>query len=217
VAGVDSAVAPYRRVLVLAAHTDDEFGCAGTILRLVASAADIQYVALSRCEESVPEGLPRDVLETECRECAARLGLRPENVQVWDFQVRHFPARRQEILERLVRLCRDYGPDLVFVPSSYDNHQDHRTIYEEGLRAFKFSTILGYELPQNTSSFENSAFVALTPEQLAGKVTALGAYRSQSHRTYTSSQFIEGLARVRGVQCNTLFAEAFEVIRLVLR
>ena len=204
----------FERVLVLCAHTDDEFGCAGTISRLIGGGATVRYLALSRCEESVPPGFAVDVLEDECHKCTALLGIAPECVDVGPFRVRHFPAARQEILEHFVMLRRQFSPDLVLLPSSYDTHQDHATVFAEGFRAFKSSSILGYELPQNLISFENSAFVRLTEEHLRNKISALAAYRSQEFRDYASESFIRSQALVRGVQCGAGLAEAFEVIRL---
>jgi LmbE family N-acetylglucosaminyl deacetylase len=203
-------------VLVLCAHTDDEFGCAGTIFQLIKENFTIKYVALSRCEESVPAPYPKDILEHECRKCTQILGIMPSNVDIWNYQVRHFPAHRQEILENFVQIKRDYNPDLVFLPSSYDTHQDHMTVYQEGFRAFKNSSILGYELPQNLTSFNNSAFIRLTEESINKKLEALSEYKSQTSRNYASECFIKGLASVRGVQCNAKYAEAYEVIRLIL-
>jgi N-acetylglucosamine malate deacetylase 1 len=206
----------FRRVLILAAHTDDEFGCAGTIARLQDCGATLRYVALSRCEESVPAGLPEDVLEHECRACGSVLGIAPELHSVLRFRVRHFPAYRQDILEHLVQVRREFQPDLVLLPSSFDTHQDHATVYAEGFRAFKGASILGYELPQNLISFENSAFIRLAEAHVVRKVAALGCYRSQQFRDYASEEFIRSLARVRGVQCGAALAEAFEVVRLII-
>jgi LmbE family N-acetylglucosaminyl deacetylase len=206
----------FRRVLVLCAHTDDEFGCAGTVARLVDQGAEVRYIALSRCEESVPAGLPLDVLEHECRACTAALGIPAANTYVFGFPVRHFPRLRQEILELFVAQRREFEPDLALVPSSFDTHQDHKTVFEEGFRAFKHATILGYELPQNLISFHNTAFVHLAKSHLDRKSTALERYESQAFRPYATREFITSLARVRGVQCNCEFAEAFEVIRLIL-
>lgn len=206
-----------ERALVLAAHTDDEFGCAGTVLRLVEAGVKVRYIAASRCEESVPAGLPKDVLETECRACTKALGLAPEDVSVWRFPVRHFPSVRQQILEEFVKVSREFSPELVLLPSSDDTHQDHKTIYEEGFRAFKRSTLLGYELPQNLISFSNSAFVALEARHVDRKIAALSEYRSQAFRPYAAGDFIRSLAQVRGVQAGVGMAEAFEAVRLLLQ
>jgi len=172
---------------------------------------------LSKCEQSLRPDLPKDTLVHECMAATRTLGIPPENVEIDSFPVRYFPKNRQDILEKLVRLNREYAPDLVLLPTSFDTHQDHRVVYEEGFRAFKHTTLLGYELPQNLTSFNNTAFVALTPEVLRRKVDALAEYRSQSHRDYSSADFIEGLGRVRGVQCGATYAEAFEMIRLIVR
>jgi LmbE family N-acetylglucosaminyl deacetylase len=204
-------------VLVLAPHTDDEFGCAGTVIRLIENCAKVYYYALSRCEESVPKGLPRDILVGECKQCVSALGIPEENVKIGEFKVRHFPRDRQEILESLVKLNRELKPDLVLLPSNFDKHQDHHTVSEEGFRAFKYSTILGYELPQNLISFNNSAFVSLTEEQLEQKIIAISTYKSQDFRNYSREEFVRGLAKVRGVQCNVTYAEAFEVVRLIIK
>lgn len=204
-----------QRALVVCAHTDDELGCAGTIVRLLEAQADVWYLALSRCEESVPEGFPQDVLEGECRECAARLGISEGKVMVERFPVRRFPACRQEILERMVELKRLIEPTLVLLPSFFDSHQDHNVVSWEGFRAFKHCTVLGYELPQNLIAFRSTAFVALTKEHLEKKIYALRSYVSQQFRRYASDNFVRSLATVRGTQCNSEYAEAFEVIRLI--
>jgi len=205
-----------RRALILCPHPDDELGCAGLILRLLLAKVEIMYVALSKCEESVPEPYPKNILEIECRLATGRLGIPSENVQIFDFPVRHFPENRQDILEHLVTFNRQYEPELILLPSSYDNHQDHATIHKEGFRAFKNASILGYELPQNLVSFSNTAFVILTEEQIELKIFAMSSYQSQVFRPYTSPDFIRSLAKVRGVQCKAEFAEAYEVIRLIL-
>jgi len=213
----DRLVVGRERALVLCPHTDDELGCAGTIVRLLEGGTAVRYIAFSRCEESVPKGFPRDVLEHECRRCTAALGIASGDVEVMGFPVRHFPELRQEILEHLVRVSREYQPDVVLVPASSDMHQDHRTVYEEAVRAFKRATLLGYELPQNLISFRNSAFVVLAESHVAAKIAALGAYVSQAFRPYVSAEFIRGLAKVRGVQIGATYAEAFEAVRVILQ
>jgi LmbE family N-acetylglucosaminyl deacetylase len=204
-------------VLFVGAHTDDEFGCSGTLARLVDGGSLVHYAAFSACEESVPAGFARDVLRHESRAAAGRLGIAAERWRLYDFRVRHFPSRRQEILEELVRLRREVEPDLVLLPASSDIHQDHQVMAREGLRAFKFSTVLGYELPMNTVTFEHACFVALGAEHLRRKVASLACYESQRFRSYTDESFIWGLARVRGVQAGVEFAEAFEVLRWIWR
>ena len=147
---------------MLAPHTDDgEFGCGGTMARLVEAGCEVRYVAFSIATRSLPEGFPPDTLAREVREATAELGIPEEQLTVHDFDVRTFPDHRQDILELLVALWEEWRPDVVFQPSLHDIHQDHQTIAQEGLRAFKRTTILGYEIPWNNFDFSYQWYVSL--------------------------------------------------------
>ena len=204
------------KALVLAPHTDDgEFGCGGTIARLVEAGCEVRYVAFSIATRSLPPGFPPDTLAREVREATAELGIPEENLVVHDFDVRTFPERRQDILELLVAMWEDYRPDLVFMPSHHDVHQDHQTIAQEGLRAFKRTTILGYEIPWNNFDFSYGAYLALEERHIERKVAAVQCYASQQHRRYADEEFIRNLAMVHGTNVNRAFAEVFQVYRIV--
>lgn len=206
-----------QTILILAPHTDDgEFGCGGTIARYVANGARVIYVAFSAAEQSVPPHLPRDILRREVRSATAALGIVDEDCLVLDFEVRRFPELRQKILDKMIELNRCYAPELVFLPSANDTHQDHQTIAQEGFRAFKRATMLGYEVPWNNLDFRTSCFVRLSSEDLEAKVQAVKMYQSQKHRSYADAEFIRSLALVRGTQIGTRYAEAFEVVRWVI-
>jgi LmbE family N-acetylglucosaminyl deacetylase len=205
-----------KKILVLAPHTDDgELGCGGSLAKFCGEGKQVYYAAFSLCSKSLPPGLPADTLAKECKQATSLLGIKPENIFLFDYEVRNFPAKRQDILEELVKLNKTLGPDLVFIPSGSDIHQDHGVIHAEGLRAFKNSSVLGYELPWNQTEFNTTYFSILSPKEVVAKITALKAYASQSHRNYMQEDFIASLAKVRGVQANTEFAEAFEVYKLI--
>ena len=206
----------WRKALVLAPHTDDgEFGCGGTMARLVEAGCDVRYVAFSIATRSLPPGFPPDTLAREVAEATAELGIPAESLTVHDFDVRTFPGRRQDILELLVALWEEWEPDVVFQPSLHDVHQDHRTVAEEGLRAFKRTTILGYEIPWNNFDFEYQWYVALEEKHVALKVAALERYASQHHRRYANAEYVRNLARMHGVNVNRDFAEVFQVYRVI--
>jgi LmbE family N-acetylglucosaminyl deacetylase len=206
-----------NRALVLAPHTDDgEFGCGGTMARLVEVGAEVRYVAFSIATKSLPDGFPPDTLAREVREATAEIGLPDEQLILHDFEVRTFPERRQEILEVLISLWEDWQPDIVFMPSLHDVHQDHQVVAAEGLRAFKRTTVLGYEIPWNNFNFDYQAFVALEQAHVERKVAALGRYESQQHRNYANPDYIWNLAKTRGINVNRELAEAFEVYRVVV-
>jgi len=207
----------FNKALVLAPHTDDgEFGCGGTIAKLVESGTEVYLAAFSACEQSVLKKYPPDILIGELKRATTKLGIPEQNLFLFDFQVRIFSERRQDILQAIIELRNKLNPDVVFMPSLDDIHQDHYTIAQEGLRAFKFCTILTYEMPWNNLTFETSSFVILEDRHLQKKIDALKEYTSQSDRPYSNEEFIRSLARTRGVQINTTYAETFNVIRWIL-
>ena len=206
-----------KNVLVLAPHTDDgELGLGGTINKLITEGKRVTYVAFSTAEESVPPGFPKDILKTEVRNATAKLGIKSENLIIYSYQVRKLNYVHQEILEELIKIRKREKYDLVFIPSLHDIHQDHTTIAQEGVRAFKNTTILGYELIWNNLSFDTQCFVRLQEDDIKAKIMALKEYHSQGKRDYLSDEFIYSLAKTRGVQVGSEYAEAFEVIRLFL-
>ena len=115
--GGAGVIGAWERALVLAPHTDDgEFGCGGTMTRLVDAGADVRYVAFSIATKSLPEGFPPDTLAKEVREATAEIGIPADNLTVHDFEVRTFPEHRQEILELLIELWEEWKPDAVLQP-----------------------------------------------------------------------------------------------------
>ena len=206
-----------KKILILAPHTDDgELGCGGSISKYIEEQNEVFYVAFSLGKNSLPMGLADNTLEIEVKAATKILGIKEENLILFDFEVRKFKENRQEILEELIMLRNKINPDLVFLPCSTDIHQDHQTIYDEGVRAFKQTSILGYEMPWNNISLQTTSFIKLNDVHIETKVKALEAYLSQKHRTYLNSNFIKSLATTRGVQIGHQYAEAFEVIRWII-
>jgi LmbE family N-acetylglucosaminyl deacetylase len=209
----------FKKVLVLAPHTDDgELGAGGFISKLIDEGAEVFYMAFSTAEESVPEGFPKDVLKTEVIAATKVLGVKEENVIIFNYQVRKLNYVRQEILEELIRFKRvNNDIDLVLIPSLKDIHQDHSTIAMEGIRAFKTKSIFSYELIWNNLSFNTQAYISLEEKHLNKKINALKEYKSQGFRDYLSEEFIRSLAVARGVQFGVKYAETFEVVRLSIK
>jgi len=208
-----------EKILILSPHTDDgEIGAGGTIARFIEEGKEIYYVAFSSCEASVPAGFPGDILKKECKKATGILDIKPENVILMDYEVRMFPLHRQGILDDMIALNKELGPDLILVPSSNDIHQDHQVIYAEALRAFKKNaSIWGYEHPWNNLTFTTDIFVKLEERHIMKKIEAMKQYESQNFRPYFDEKYIKALAYVRGAQVNYTFAEAFELIRLLVR
>ena len=208
----------FTRVLALSPHTDDvELGCGGTIAKWIEEGKEVFYVAFSIAEKSVPKHLPENVLEQEVKRATKVLGIAEKNLIIYKFEVRTFPQVRQEIIELMVKLQKKLKTELVLLPSLNDVHQDHHTIAEEGIRAFKHTSILSYEIPWNLFSSAPSLFVSLERRHLDKKVKAIKCYQSQQHRNYCDEEFLHGWARTVGVQVNCNYAEAFQVVRWIIK
>jgi len=204
----------FRKVIVLAPHTDDgELGCGGTMARFIEEGKEVYYVAFSSAEKSVPEGYPKDILTREIKKAMKELGLPDDHLILFDYDARTFPEYRQHILDDMIELNRKIQPDLVLLPSTFDTHQDHQIISQEGFRAFKKCSIFGYEEPWNNLTFTTNGLVRLEEKHIDKKVKALSGYQSQSKKYYMSEEFTKSLARTRGAQINIPYAEAFEVLR----
>ncbi len=206
-----------QKILILAPHTDDgEFGCGGTISKLIENGAGVWYAAFSCAEESVPDGLPKNILEIEVKKATQVLGIPENHLVIYRYPVRKLSYHRQEILEDMVALNKEIKPDLVFTPSKHDVHQDHSTVTLEAMRAFKFTSILGYELPWNNYVFETTCFFHLEERHVMQKLESLKCYRSQIGRKYANEEYIKGLAMTRGIQVGGKYAETFNVIRWIV-
>jgi len=206
-----------NKILLLSPHTDDgELGCGGTVAKLIEQGKEVYYVAFSACEQSVLPQFPKDILITEVKAATSTLGIPEDHLILKRFDVRTFNYHRQEILDILIRLREEIKPDTVLIPSLNDIHQDHKTIAEEALRAFKFINVLSYELPWNNLNFNTCAFEVLEEKHVKTKVEALKKYQSQAHRPYANEEFLRSQVRMRGVQVSRKFAEVFEVIRTVM-
>ena len=208
-------IGSWERVLVLAPHTDDgEFGCGGTMARLSEAGVDVHYAAFSIATKSLPPGFPPDTLAREVREATTVLGIPEERLTVHDFEVRTFPEKRQEILELLIEMGQEIRPDAVFQPCLHDLHQDHQVIAAEGLRAFKRTTVLGYEIPWNNLEFSYQWYTALEERHIERKVESTSRYASQQHRRYADPEYIWSLAKMHGTNVGRPFAEVFQVYRV---
>lgn len=206
----------FERVLVMAPHTDDgELACGATISNLIRKGVEVYYVAFSSCRESLPKGSDPESLVTEMYEATGKLGIKKENVQVLDFSVRQFENHRQEILDAMLGIGKQIRPDVVFSPSVHDIHQDHVTIANECLRAFKKITIFQYEVPWNNYTFDNQFFYCIDEIDVTNKVEAIKCYKSQANRDYAKEEFIRGLLLTHGVQIGRKYAEVFEIPHLI--
>ena len=198
-------------VLAIAPHVDDvELGVGATIHHL-AKNNTVYYVAMS-----LPPLVEKSVFMQEFQESVKYLGIAQSRIILRDYDPRNLFDSRCEILQLLFDLNKKLKPDLVFIPNSLDIHQSHEVVYAEARRAFKYQTMLGYELPWNSMEFPMDAFITVEKEDVDAKIAAINAYKTQKHRMFFSNDIVGDLARVRGKQIGYQYAECFELVRLIL-
>jgi N-acetylglucosamine malate deacetylase 1 len=208
----------FKTILVLAPHTDDgEFGCGGSINKWIKQGKEVYYVAFSTVRKVIPSGMDAETFKQEVQEATQLLGIKPANLILFGYPVREFATYRQQILDDMVRLNSEINPDLVLLPSTEDTHQDHETISQEGFRAFKKTSMVGYEVPPNNLNFHMQLFNRIHRTDVEKKIASLLCYKSQAGKVYVSADFITSLARVRGIQIGEDYAEVFEIFRWIIK
>lgn len=200
-------------LLVIGAHCDDiAIGAGGALLELCRANPGVRVVALV----FTGGGGPR---EDEERAALAAFCPKAElEVTVLDIPDGRLPVHWERAKEALELVRRGCDPDLVFAPSPHDAHQDHRGVAALVPTAFRNHVVLGYEILKWESDLaQPQVFFPLPEDVLADKVGLLHEhYGSQHGKTWFDEETFAGLARIRGVQCNTRYAEAFHTTKLIM-
>ena len=200
-----------NRVLFLGAHPDDiELGC-GALLHNIIKHTEVLCVTLSDNQKN-PD---LQNVKNEHLEAMAVLGVPKERVVLGPFTTRVFPDARQEILEYFLRLRREFRPDLIFVHSKHDVHQDHLTMTDEALRAFRGITVLGFDVVRSSYDFFPHFIVEVTEEDVNKKIEALSKYATYRDRYYFNSELTRSIMVRHGALAERPFAEGFDILRIV--
>ena len=200
-----------KRVLFLGAHPDDiELGC-GALLHHIAERTDVLCATLSDNQKN-PE--LKNVVDEHYKSMAV-LGVKRKNIIVGQFATRVFPDARQEILEYLLKLRKDFNPDLIFVHSKHDLHQDHNVMTEEALRAYRGITVLGFDVVRSSYGFFPHFLVEVTEEDVNRKIEALAQYKTYREKYYFNSELTRSIMVRHGALAECPFAEGFDILRIV--
>ncbi len=202
-----------RNVLFVGAHPDDiELGC-GALLAQIVGQTNVLCVTLSDNQKNPAlKGLVE-----EHRRSMELLGVPKECVVLGPFETRNFPRDRQDILEYLYALNREHQPDLVFVHTRADIHQDHVVATEEVLRAFRGTTVLGFDVLRSSYGFFPHFLVEVTEEDVQRKLAALAEYRTYGDKYYFSPDVIRSTLIRHGALAGLPYAEGFDILRIVGR
>jgi LmbE family N-acetylglucosaminyl deacetylase len=200
-------------VLAIGAHPDDiEIGAGGTLLSLADSHAGLRayYLVLTGTAERQLEA--RDA----AREFLPGADL---TVELRDLPEGRLPGVWSEVKDTIEEVTTSFSPDLVLAPQSADAHQDHRIIAEIVPTVFRDQLYLGYEVPKSDGDFIRlSTYVPLSAATAQRKVQLLHkCFPSQMSRHWWDDEVFLGLARLRGMECRALYAEAFTCNKSLLR
>lgn len=219
------------KVLVIAAHPDDEIlGCGGTISRHLANADEVHVAimaegitsrsSLRNTQDSAEE---LSELQRIAREANRSLGV----TSIWFY---NFPDNRMDSIDRLeiVKSVEEMialvEPEIVYTHHSGDVNIDHRIVHEAVFTACRplpgscVKTLLFFEVPSSTEwlpagsgqPFVPNYFVDIS-NHLERKLHALRIYESEMREWphSRSLEALEHLARWRGASVGVLAGEAF--------
>ncbi len=200
-----------KRVLFLGAHPDDiEIGC-GALIHNIVNKTEILCVTLSDNQKN-PD---LKKVKNEHLESMKVLGVPEEKVAFGPFETRVFPDLRQDILEYFLKLRREFKPDLIFTHSKQDVHQDHNTMTDEALRAFRGITVLGFDVVRSSYGFFPHFLVEVTEEDVNKKIKALSQYATYQDRYYFNAELTRSIMVRHGALAERPFAEGFDILRFV--
>jgi LmbE family N-acetylglucosaminyl deacetylase len=200
-----------KHVLFLGAHPDDiELGC-GALIHHIAAISHLHCVTLSDNQKN-PQ--LKNVVDEHYKSMAI-LGVPRENANFGKFTTRIFPDSRQDILEYFLKLREEIKPDIIFVHSRQDVHQDHLTMTEESLRAFRGITVLGFDVVRSSYGFFPHFLVEVTEQDVNAKIEALSQYETYRDKYYFNSELTRSISIRHGALAEIPFAEGFDILRIV--
>jgi LmbE family N-acetylglucosaminyl deacetylase len=213
----------WQRVLVFAAHPDDEIiGCGGTIARWTQMGKQVFVVTFCAGETgySTPEMKDKiaQVRRAEADACDKVLGITERVILGKPTQG---VVNDRETYQECVRLIRHYRPDVILTHWNEDKHRDHRAISavtdEARWKAYE-NVLADLGEPWYTPELYYYEVLELFPhpslliditDTFSKKLEAMQTQQSQFAVLPGIMDYIEGLAKVRGYARATRYAEAF--------
>jgi LmbE family N-acetylglucosaminyl deacetylase len=207
------SLAGVRSVVAVGAHPDDiEIAAGGLLLSLAAAGPGLRvhYVLCSGTAERQAEARAAAAAFLPGAEISFALHGLPDG---------RLPAHWNEVKDLLHEAAAVLAPDLVICPAPNDAHQDHRLLAEQTPTVFRDQLVLHYEIPKWDGDLaRRNLYVPLSADLARRKVELLHAsFPSQKARDWWDDEIFLGLARLRGMECRSRYAEAFDCHKAVLR
>jgi len=196
-------------IVGVGAHPDDiEIGAGGSIALHRAKGHTVHFIVVTSGGELSDESRR----QRECERAAEILDV--DNLHFLDYTDTEV-AYHGELVKRIDDILEAVDADRVYIHSEKDTHQDHRNAALASIAAARnVDEVLSFESPSTRSSFAPQYYSPLPESVLDRKIEAIRAHESQSQKKYLEAEAMQGLARFRGRQANTRYAEAFQVIRI---
>jgi len=217
------------RVLVIAAHPDDEvLGCGGTIAKMAAEGKQVEILILGEGAASRGGSAEAQIkqLQDDARKAAAIMGAKkvrfaslPDN--------RFDTVALLDIVKQIEAVVEEVKPELVFTQHGGDLNVDHEITFRAVMTAVrpmsgnKIRALYAYEVASSTEwafqrfspVFRPSLFVNISGF-FDQKIAAMEAYESESRPAPhpRSPEVLRAIAAVRGSAAGMAAAEAFETI-----
>jgi LmbE family N-acetylglucosaminyl deacetylase len=226
------------RILVVAAHPDDEvLGCGGTLVKAIAAGAE---VAVQFLGEGISARFPVGQYDNEefrtqtrARMEGARKALQVLGITDCEFgdrlcgQFDTYPLI--SIVKDIERKMEKFNPHLLFTHNPAEVNIDHRLSYEavevacRPTRDFIPTQIYTFEIPCSgswtfESTFKPNVFVDVS-EQWDKKLAAWACYEGEA-RPFPfprSNEGLKTLAQYRAMMSNLKLAEAFRMVRMIVK
>lgn len=196
-------------IVAIGAHPDDiELGAGGSLALHQRNGDRIRFLVLTKGGE-LSEQSRR---EQEAITAGKILGV--EDIHFLGYEDTDVPYDG-EIVKRINDHLNAVDAERVYIHTQEDTHQDHRHAALASVAAARnIDEVLAFESPSTRSSFDPQYYNALTEDVLEQKIESIRAHESQCEKKYLEAEAMKGLARFRGRQANTRYAESYQVIRI---
>lgn len=199
-------------VLCLGAHCDDvEIGAGGTLLKMFDEYEinSVKWVVFASNE----------VRKNEASASAKRFLEKVNNkdILINSFHDGFLPFIASEIKQAFEMLKVEFTPDIIFTHYRNDRHQDHRLVSDLTWNTWRNHQILEYEIPKYDGDLGIPNFyVPLDEKYIKQKNNILmEAFESQTSKHWFNEDTFNSIARIRGMESASKYAEAFFARKIV--